>query len=124
MPPLDWRVQRARTPNVGLDDGLFEVCLVRASSQCSGIQQIFNDLVTAPIGWCCLIGSKRRVVRVSADERFRGRWTASLGARRDRQISDRHQALHNFEAAQNKIGRCKSKRLREIFLRQAILVRD
>ncbi len=83
--------------NVGLDDGLFEVFLVKAPTNPLEIQQILNELLIAPDDNKFIIRFKTPYVRFTADREMP--WTLDGefgGAPHIAEISNCQQALHIF----------------------------
>ena len=83
--------------NVGLDDGLFEVFLVKAPTNPLEIQQILNELLIAPDDNKFIIRFKTPYVRFTADREMP--WTLDGefgGAPHIAEISNCQKALHIF----------------------------
>ena len=83
--------------NVGLDDGLFEVFLVKAPTNPLALQQIINELLIAPEDNKQILRFKAPYVRFTADREMP--WTLDGefgGAPHMAEITNHRQALHIF----------------------------
>lgn len=83
--------------DVGLDDGLFEVFLVKAPTNPLEVQMILNELLITPDDHKFIIRAKTPYVRFTADREMP--WTLDGefgGAPHVAEISNCHKALHIF----------------------------